>query len=229
MRVGSGILKASENSSASSLKKMLPVTASAIVASFAIVAGLYLSFIYQISNSGEPVRLSRADAIVVLTGEDNRIVSAVRLLNENQGDRLLISGVNRKVSRETLKHSISADAATFSCCIDLDYLAMDTRGNAENTSYWAKYHDFRKLIVVTSDYHMPRSILMLERAMPHVQFQAVPVPSPTVVEANITELLTSPVVITEFGKYLIAQLGMEPAAKYFMTAAVQANTSGKPG
>ncbi|MGI9353272.1 MAG: YdcF family protein [Rhizobiaceae bacterium] len=211
------------------MKKILPITAWSTFAVLAILIGLYVSFVYQIRNSGEPTQLARADAIVVLTGEDNRIVSAVRLLTENQGDRLLISGVNRNVSRETLKHSIPADAATFSCCIDLDYQAMDTRGNAKNASYWAKYHDFQKLIIVTSDYHMPRSILMLERAMPHIQLQAMPVPSPTVTEATLADLITSPLLITEFGKYLIAQLGMEPAAKYLMMAAIQGNTSGKPG
>ncbi|MEM9332412.1 MAG: YdcF family protein [Pseudomonadota bacterium] len=193
------------------------------------LTGMYANFAWQVRSENTFPDLSRADAIVVLTGEDSRIKSAVDLLSAKQGQRLLISGVNRTVSKATLEHTFKADTTAFSCCVDLDYLSLDTKGNAENASYWAKYHDFTSLIVVTSDYHMPRSLLMMQRAMPQVRLIPAPVPSPELKMANLLQFVSSPIILKEFGKYLIVQLRMEPAAKYLITTAYSVDHDKNPG
>ena len=48
--------------------------------------------------------------------------------------------------------------------------ATDTIGNAKETAEWAKQHDFKRIIVVTSDFHMARSLTELRMAMPKVEF-----------------------------------------------------------
>jgi uncharacterized SAM-binding protein YcdF (DUF218 family) len=53
--------------------------------------------------------------------------------------------------------------------VDLGRAALDTRGNAAETSEWVARHGFSSLIVVTSSYHMPRTLIEYARAMPHVQ------------------------------------------------------------
>jgi uncharacterized SAM-binding protein YcdF (DUF218 family) len=115
-----------------------------------------------------------ADAIVALTGEAGRLGPAVALLESGHGKRLLISGVNRRLTRQRLK-AIVHGGATFDCCTDLGFVALDTRGNAAETARWVDAHHYRSLIVVTASYHMPRSLLEFGAAMPGVELIAYPV------------------------------------------------------
>jgi uncharacterized SAM-binding protein YcdF (DUF218 family) len=110
----------------------------------------------------------RADAIVALTGGEDRIDVAVRLLAEGRGTRLLISGVNRQTSKDALRDQAPAPAELYDCCIDIGREARDTIGNANETQAWVDTHGFRSLIIVTSSYHMPRTIAELERVLPGV-------------------------------------------------------------
>ena len=66
-------------------------------------------------------------------------------------------------------------AERFKCCVDVGYAAHDTSGNAEETKAWAHAHRFSKLIIVTSSYHMPRSLIELGRAMPAATLVPYPV------------------------------------------------------
>ncbi len=119
-----------------------------------------------------------ADAIVVLTGGDERIAEAVDLLVQNQGARLLISGVHPDTPSEDIRKLVNADAQLFTCCVDLDRRALDTIGNAKETASWAQEHDYESLIVVTADYHMPRSLLEFKRFMPQMDIRPYPIRSP---------------------------------------------------
>lgn len=121
---------------------------------------------------GDP---GRADAIVALTGGEDRIDEAVRLLVEGHGTRLLISGVNAKTSKDALQSQAPAPSDLYDCCIDLGREARDTIGNATETQAWVEQHGFRTLIIVTSGYHMPRSIAELTRVLPGVSLVPHPV------------------------------------------------------
>lgn len=112
----------------------------------------------------------RADGIVVLTGGRARISEAVKLLAAGKAERLLISGVNRATTRDELSRLAPGAAHLFQCCIDLDRRARNTTENARETRAWAKRQGFDSLIVVTSSYHMPRTLVEFERAMPGVVF-----------------------------------------------------------
>ncbi len=117
----------------------------------------------------------RADAIVVLTGGPTRIAEGSRLLRLDRGARLLISGVNKRTSKASLRKLSGLDPEKFACCVDVDYAALDTVGNATETSKWAAERGYDRLIVVTSNYHMPRSLVELARAMPGVELIPHPV------------------------------------------------------
>lgn len=118
---------------------------------------------------------SNAEGIVVLTGGTQRIRAAGKLLDQRHARRLLISGVNRRVSRAKLRRLLNIDQATFDCCVDIDYIAQNTRGNAIETRKWAKRHAFASLIVVTSSYHMPRTLTELGHLLPALDLIAYPV------------------------------------------------------
>ncbi|WGM38984.1 YdcF family protein [Caulobacter sp. NIBR1757] len=117
-----------------------------------------------------------SDAVAVLTGASTeRIKVAVRLLEEGKGKRLLVSGVNTEVTREDLLDVTGAWKPIYQCCVDLGFEAADTKGNAQEIAAWAEKHSFKQVIVVTADYHMPRSMLELRGQMPGTKLIPYPV------------------------------------------------------
>ncbi|HZW16301.1 MAG TPA: YdcF family protein, partial [Brevundimonas sp.] len=94
---------------------------------------------------------ARADAIVALTGPSaERVNAAIRLLEQDKGKRVLISGVNREVRRQELRALTPGSSKLFNCCVDLGFEAEDTVGNAQEIAAWADAKDYDSLIVVTS-------------------------------------------------------------------------------
>ncbi|MFN3817040.1 YdcF family protein [Brevundimonas sp.] len=121
-----------------------------------------------------------ADGIVALTGPSAaRVNTAVRLLDQGKADRLLVSGVNREVRRQELRALTPGSGALFDCCVDLGFDAENTMGNAQEIAAWARAKGFDSLIVVTSDYHMPRSLLEIRGMAPEVALTAYAVSTPS--------------------------------------------------
>ena len=149
------------------------VVAAAGSALLAFVGG-FIAFATSIKHYA-PRAVERADGIVVLTGGPFRLAAAARLLTEGLGSRLLISGVNPVTTREDLFRSSGLPHALFNCCVDIGYSAHDTSGNAEEAKEWVAAHRFGRLIVVTSSYHMPRSLTELGRALPAIALIPYPV------------------------------------------------------
>lgn len=149
--------------------RVWPILLTALAAIVTFLVGGFFIFMANVAQFGAHTSQGRADAIVVLTGGQARIDEAFRLLGEDRGQRLLISGVNPAASREALRRAFSVDEVRFMCCVDIDREALDTAGNAAETAQWADTHGFRSLIVVTNDYHMPRSLLEMRRTMKGVR------------------------------------------------------------
>lgn len=126
-------------------------------------------FLTSIDNFARNQSNETADGIVVLTGGFARLEPAVQLLREERGERLLISGVNRRTGDQLLKDAFDIEDNLFNCCIDIDQDALDTIGNALGTAHWAASKGYKTLLVVTNDYHMPRSLIELRREMSGVE------------------------------------------------------------
>lgn len=125
-----------------------------------------------ISNNPTP----QADGIVVLTGSSRiRIEEGLRLMGEKRGRRLLISGVNENVSMETILNFAPAMGDKIKCCVDLDYRAGNTVGNAVEARLWARIQGYRSLIIVTSTHHIPRTLIEMRRVMPNIRLIAHPI------------------------------------------------------
>ncbi len=150
-------------------------------------------------------RLGPGDAIVVLTGGTGRLREGLEMLAAGKGARLLISGVKTGISAAELRTQQAAAADMFSCCIDLGYQAHDTRGNAIETALWMQRHGFESLHVVTASYHMPRSLLLFQQAMPRVVLHPNPV-FPKQVKLAQWWLYpgTFKLLAVEYSKYLIS-------------------------
>src|SRR2546421_8692316 len=142
-----------------------------IVAALAMVfVGAAVGFVGFLSQlRGAEVKPERtADGIVVLTGGSSRVSDAMELLAAGYGKRLLISGVHRTNDASDISRSLPDSQSLMNCCVDLDRSAVNTRSNAAETRRWVHERGFKSLIVVTSNYHMPRATVELSHAMPDI-------------------------------------------------------------
>jgi uncharacterized SAM-binding protein YcdF (DUF218 family) len=147
--------------------------------------------------------LQSADAVVVLTGDDGRIEVALDLLQSRKGKRLLISGVHNTTTKSAILKAAGRKHPTLTCCIDLGHTALDTRGNAMETAQWAMQNGYKKLIIVTSDYHMPRSLIELANAASDLEL----IPYTTSAKAsNFQDFEAFKKSLREYGKYIAARI-----------------------
>ena len=145
---------------------------STIVAALAIIfVGAAVGFVGFLSQlRGAEIKPSQtADGIVVLTGGSSRVSDAMELLAGGYGKRLLISGVHPTNDVSDISRSLPDNQSLLGCCVDLDRSAVNTRSNAAETRRWARERGFKSLIVVTSNYHMPRAIAEMSHAMPDLE------------------------------------------------------------
>ncbi|WP_407148905.1 YdcF family protein [Bradyrhizobium sp. ORS 86] len=142
------------------------VVASLALAFVAAAVG-FVGFLSQLRGA-ETDPPHDADGIVVLTGGSSRVSDAMELLAAGYGKRLLISGVHPTNGAHDISRSVPDSQGLMSCCVDLDRSAVNTRSNAAETRRWVRERGFKSLIVVTSNYHMPRAIVELSHAMPDV-------------------------------------------------------------
>lgn len=177
-------------------------TISSLLLAFIAGFGLFSTYV---STMMAPTAQRDADAIIVLTGGQSRIDAAIDLLKSGKGKRLLISGVNPVAGLEDLRRATGADESLFSCCVDIDRAALDTIGNAEESARWMQANAYASVILVTNNYHMPRSMLEMRRMGKSVEILPYPV-----VNARLDkgEWLTRPdalrVLFTEYTKFLAA-------------------------
>ena len=149
--------------------------------------------------------ISQTDGIVVLTGGKSRINEAVKLLAAGKAKRLLISGVHAQTSRAQLSKLVPGAKPLFDCCIDLGRAAQDTIGNSMEARSWARQRGFRSLIVVTSAYHMPRSITEFRNAMPDAKLVPYAIESTNVnMDQWWSDGDTLKLLFSEYMKYLPA-------------------------
>jgi uncharacterized SAM-binding protein YcdF (DUF218 family) len=136
----------------------------------------FWGFARSVQQAAPPDPFPEADAIVALTGgSTDRLTTAMTLLGGGHGRRLLISGVNPKVTDKEMAALLHGGDKLFKCCVDVGRRAEDTLGNAAETAAWAKRNGFETLIVVTDNYHMPRSLAELRIAMPRMKLVPYPV------------------------------------------------------
>lgn len=195
-----------------------------VVAMALLLVWLGGAFVYfdRVENLPAPSE-QRTDAIVVLTGGAARLATALRLLDQNKADRLLISGVSPNASKASLLQAVlpampdAAQASSnwqgidlqllFDCCVDLDYEAANTEGNAVETADWVAQHQVKTIRLVTSNYHMPRSLAEFRRRLPGVTILPHAVRSETMrVEDWWRRSTAAAFLLGEYTKYVAALL-----------------------
>jgi uncharacterized SAM-binding protein YcdF (DUF218 family) len=183
-------------------RKLILALVGAGVVGFAVGFVAFADMVVRAAPPADP----RADGIVVLTGGTARIDGALALLAEGRAERLLISGVNPSVGRDTIARMVGDELRPqIDCCVDIDH-ARDTIENASSTGRWAQALKFSSLIVVTSGYHMPRSMAELSDAMPGMELISFPVANP---DFDLSGWWRDPAAFSllarEYGKFLAAE------------------------
>jgi uncharacterized SAM-binding protein YcdF (DUF218 family) len=181
--------------------------ASAVAAMLALAIGFW-SFARRVHEVTPPDPFPESDAIVSLTGGSvERLTTGLDLLQAGHGRRLLISGVNPQVTDPEMMKLLGASPDMYKCCIDVGRSAEDTLGNASETAAWAKRNGFQSLIIVTDDYHMPRTLLELKLAMPDVTLTPYPIETRTATpQVWQTDAGTAGRLGGEYMKYLVIRV-----------------------
>jgi uncharacterized SAM-binding protein YcdF (DUF218 family) len=180
----------------------------AVLGGIALVLGFFV-FVGLLLPDQEVAIDQKADGIVVLTGGTSRVADALELLATGRGKRLLITGVNSGTTATDIARLTVDYNKWLACCVDLDYEALNTLGNAVQARRWALEHNFKSLIVVTSAYHMPRALAELAHQLPDATLIPYPVVSDRLrIEPWWSNGATTRLVVSEYLKYVFAKVRM---------------------
>jgi len=126
---------------------------------------------------------------------------------DKKAKRVLISGVNPNTKMHDIVTLNQVHKPLFDCCVDLERVAQDTVGNAVESKKWVEAHKFKSLILVTSSYHMPRSLFEFRRIMPEIVIRPFAVPHDELTKQRWwTDSDALRLVMSEYVKYLGANL-----------------------
>lgn len=148
---------------------------------------------------------NKTDAIVVLTGGKNRIAESIKLLNDGLADKLFISGVYKTLNVDNIEKSSNITINDKSKIV-LGKKATNTIENAEETAEWIKQNHIKSVRLVTSYYHIPRSLEEFKAYNRGVKIIVHPVYSQNVAKQWWKRWGTFKLIAGEYTKFLIVYI-----------------------
>jgi len=133
------------------------------LAVFAWVAGFV---VFVLNQEGPAPEGLKTDGVAVLTGGPLRAARGVEVLEDGLARRMLISGVDPSVRPQELARAAGIRPGLFDCCVDLGFVADNTRSNAEEVAQWVARHRFKSVRLVTAGYHMRRARMEMAARLP---------------------------------------------------------------
>ncbi len=133
-------------------------------------------FIYRIPQDVTD-NTTLTDAIVVLTGRKGRVQLGFHLIQQGLAKKLFISGVHPTVKLPALLNQQHLEGLDYPHDLgtNLGYQAQNTRGNALETQQWVYQNHIKSVRLVTSNYHMIRSLMLFRRQLPNTFIIAHPI------------------------------------------------------
>jgi uncharacterized SAM-binding protein YcdF (DUF218 family) len=149
-----------------------------------------------------------ADAIVIFTGDSNRIIGGLELSRAANIKYILISGVALHSSLEQIIHHYQNKRAYLgSLQIELGRSATNTVGNIQETAAWVEKNHFNSIVLVTSNYHMPRSEFLLNKKLQIKKLYVYPTFSDTFIKQSWWKSWKSiKLIFTEYNKYIACNI-----------------------
>lgn len=146
------------------------------IGTLSLLLGGFIAFAQYVDRIRPPNDIPNADGIVVWTGKGGgRLEAGGKLLQAKKGERLLISGVHKDNDTTQIADLSGLTVGLATCCLDIDYTAKNTVGNARETSSWAIALGYDHIILVTSAYHMPRAEVEIAAAAGRIRITPYPV------------------------------------------------------
>ena len=143
----------------------------------------------------------QTDGLAVLTGGKGRIGLGLELFNKHNNLRLIISGVDKKVADKSI---IPNDLKNKSS-ITIDKDSKSTYQNAQIINKWASKYKLQNISIITSYYHMPRSLILIQSLSPSINFYAYPVKKKTSSKISFRNNILYYFFLTEeYIKYLVS-------------------------
>lgn len=162
--------------------------------------GLFILYVFSFQFSEPPA----VQGIVAWTGGEYRIQTALKLLEQDPETRLLISGVNKNVAPISFLGNINPETRQR---IDLGYQATTTQENAHETATWVYQNHFKSVMLVTSFYHIPRSLLEFKHALPTTTVYPYPIwPKDFTESVSWIHTRSAFHLFVEYHKFLIVKL-----------------------
>ena len=152
--------------------------------------------------------------IVILTGGTNRIKDGFDIINKFDEKskytiKILVSGTGKGFTKLSIKNMLSPDfdLKLIKCCVELDAISQNTYSNAKQTLKWSTKNNIKEFILITSNYHMPRSILEFKNKMPNIRILTYPI-KPRKHEINnwLNSFETFSLIFYEFCKFIISNI-----------------------
>lgn len=173
------------------------------VALLGVWAGGFWFFVRQIYAYPRD-ESTKTEAIIVLTGGRNRITEAGKLYNRKLADKLFISGVNKRVSLNQIERRNEISLQAKSRCS----LAKGQRYHRQcgRKHGMVNQNKIKSVRLVTSNYHIPRSLLEFRSRLPELEIIAYPVYSENVQQQWWRSWGSFTLLATEYNKYLYVLL-----------------------
>jgi uncharacterized SAM-binding protein YcdF (DUF218 family) len=147
------------------------------------------------------------DAIVVLTGGAGRLEYGFKLLAQGRGKKLFISGAGSGTTAAEFLRRAPAEfqPALSEHDIALGHTAENTIGNAAETVLWLNKEKYTSIRLVTSGYHMPRSVAEFQEVAPNITIIPAPVFGGEFAESWWSTREGRVLILSEYHKYLASK------------------------
>ena len=157
------------------MREKIFISAKINIISILILISFLIFDIFSFLNLGNQRKIINENkkAIVVLTGGPRRLEEGFKLLEKKMGGALFISGVNPIVTEKDLKKILTTNTSNkknilFDCCVYYEKKSKNTKSNSIEANKWLTKNDYNEIFLVTSSFHMPRSIYEFKKNAPKI-------------------------------------------------------------
>lgn len=120
------------------------------------------------------------ESAVVFTGVPNRVLWGLRLLEDGKIRRLLVSGISEDEFTRDVRLSRALATAREEGRLVLGTRAQSTLENAAETACWLRREGLAgPILLITSEFHLPRATEALAQAAPGIAIEPLGVADPT--------------------------------------------------
>lgn len=118
-----------------------------------------------------PQTLPQVEAVVILTGDYFRLEKGVEVFVKSNAKKILLSGVPKKIPKKSVLRRIKqlSKVELQPETLFLGHIADSTISNATEAKIFMDLNGYKSLNLVTSNYHIPRSLYLFNRAMPNCE------------------------------------------------------------